>query len=380
MSRSLVTISHGGRAQRAMRVAGALVVVAIVVVVLVVAETFRLRQLTQSIGFGVAVLGLSIALAAGLLSLAHGAFVGLGAYTTAVLVGTHGWPWLAAVVAASLFGFAAGVVTGLPGLRLRGTALATATLGVAVIFPTLVRTFDSITGGANGLRVTADLVPPSWTGWSPGDRQQWAFVLALAIGLVMFWAAHNLLTSRTGRALNSIREDELAAVAAGVPVGRLRVMTFGVSAAFGAVGGGILVFDTPFVSPDSYIALLSISLLTATLVGGVGTLAGAVLGGLFVVFVPVFAAEVGGPDNLLLAPGVIYALVLIGTMFFAPMGLVGGIRALRARLVHVERTPPVIPGLASSRAADVHDPERDHDPEPEPDPEPDPDHEEESLP
>lgn len=356
MSGPLLTIAHGSRAHRALRTVAALLVIALIVAIPLVAETFRLRQFTQSIGFGVAVLGLSIALAAGLLSLAHGAFVGLGAYTTAVLVGTHGWPWLGAVTFAAVIGFVAGVVTGLPGLRLRGTALATATLGVAVIFPTLVRTFDSTTGGANGFRVTADLVPPSWTPWSPGDRQQWAFVMAVVIGLVMFVAAHNLLTSRVGRALNSIRENEIAAAAAGVPVGLLRVTTFGISAGFGAVGGGILVIDTPFVSPDSFIALLSISLLTAALVGGVGTLAGAVLGGLFVVFVPVFAAEVGGPDSLLLAPGVLYGLVLIGTMFFAPTGLVGGVRSVRDRVLRVHRGPPVFGGPPAPAADQASDP------------------------
>jgi branched-chain amino acid transport system permease protein len=340
--RPLVRVAYGSTLHRTVQAVFALAGFALLFAIPFVTDTFRLRQLTQSLGFAVAVLGLSIALTGGLLSLAHGAFVGLGAYTTAVLVGTHGWPWLGGAAAACLAGFVAGVITGLPGLRLRGTALATASLGLAVIFPTLVRSFDTITGGANGLRVRSDIVPPGWTGLSPGDRQQWVFVLAALIALVMFWGAHNLFTSRTGRALNAIREGELAAAASGVPVGRLRVFTFGLSAAFGAVGGAILVIDTPFVSPDSYTALMSISLLTAVLVGGVGTLAGALIGGLFVVFVPAFAADVGGPDSILLAPGVVYALVLIGTMFFAPGGLVGALRVLRARVVRVDRSPPVL--------------------------------------
>ena len=158
------------------------------------------------------------------------------------------------------------------------------------------------------------------------------FVLVLALSLfslvvavVMFWIAYNLLHSGTGRAMRAIRDHAMAAEAMGVDTRHYKSMSFGVSAAFTGVGGALSAIAVQFVSPDSFTLFLSISLLVGIVVGGVGTLWGALYGAIFIMFVPNLAEKVSKA-----APWAVYGVVLILLMFAMPGGVVGMLRKLQA--------------------------------------------------
>jgi branched-chain amino acid transport system permease protein len=337
-----LTLRAGTSAHSAYRVAFGLLAAAMVFVAPFVVEAFRTRQLTQGIAFAVAVLGLNLLTGTtGQISLGHSAFIGVGAYTTAILVQQQSWTYLATIPVTFALCFALGYAIGIPALRIKGFHLALLTLGLAVVFPALVKTFDGLTGGTNGLRVSFDLVPPPWTGLPVGDEHIWTYFNVLAVAVVMFVAARNLTASRVGRAWRAIRQHETGAAVSGVNVAASKTSAFGYSAAFAGVAGSLLVMDTQFVSPDTFAVLLSIQLLTALFVGGIGTLSGSVVGGMFMVFVPWYTAQWAGPDATIIRPGVLYGLLLIGVMFVAPGGVMWLVRKARSRVIVV--VPPVRP-------------------------------------
>lgn len=335
-------VRSGSKAQWAYRGAFLLIASSILIAAPFMVETFRARQLTQGIAFAVAVLGLNLLTGTtGQISLGHSAFIGVGAYTTAILVQQQSWTYLATIPVTFALCFALGYLIGIPALRIKGFHLALLTLGLAVVFPALVKKFGGLTGGTNGLRVSLDLLPPSWTGLPVGDEHIWTYFNVLAVAIVMFVVARNLISSRVGRAWNAVRQHETGAAVSGVNVAAAKTSAFGYSAAFAGVAGSLLVMDTQFVSPDTFAVLLSIQLLTALFVGGIGTLSGSVFGGMFMVFLPWYTAQWAGADATVIRPGVLYGLLLIAVMFVAPGGVMWLVRKFRSRLIVV--IPPQHP-------------------------------------
>jgi branched-chain amino acid transport system permease protein len=279
---------------------------------------YPVGQFTLVLAYAVAVLGLNVLVGySGQISLGHGAFFALGAYTAAIMIGKEGLPHLLALPAAALLGFVAGLLFGLPALRVRGAYLALLTLGLAVATPPLIKRFDTLTDGSQGTNVLQPEAPAA-LGLEP---DQWAYFLALAVALPMFLLVANLLRGRVGRALTAIRDREIVATSLGVDVARFKTLAFALSASYAAVGGVLYVYSVGYVSPESFPLVTSISFLAAVVVGGLGTVPGAVLGAAFIVLVPEYAGDV---DDAL--AGVIYGAVIIALMYLEPGGAMGVVR------------------------------------------------------
>lgn len=289
-----------------------------------VAKGYQLFQATMVLAYAIALLGLNMLTGYnGQISLGHGAFFALGAYTTGILMEHSGAPYWATVPAAGLVCLLAGYLFGRPALKLEGLYLALATFALAVAMPQLLKYkhLEAWTGGVQGIV----LVKPDPPWGLPLTPDQWLYLFALAVALVMFWLAHNLLQSGTGRAMRAIRDHAMAAEAMGVDNRHYKSMSFGVSAAYTGVGGALSAIAVQFVSPDSFTLFLSISLLVGIVVGGVGTLWGALYGAIFIMFVPDLAEKVSKA-----APWAVYGVVLILLMFVMPGGVVAWLRQLQA--------------------------------------------------
>ncbi|MED7929061.1 branched-chain amino acid ABC transporter permease [Nonomuraea sp. LP-02] len=276
---------------------------------------FHVFQLTMVLVYAVALLGLNLLVGhAGQISLGHGAFFAVGAYTAAVLTHGPGLPYPLTLPAAAVVAFLLGLAFGVPAVRLRGLYLALVTLAIAIFLVPLLKRFEHVTGGSMGLTLPKPS-PPAWSGLA---EDQWLYFLALAVAVVSFALVGSLLRSRVGRALHALRDDEGAAEVMGVRLSAYKTLAFAWSAMFAGVAGCVYTWVIGFVSPDSFTVNLSITLLAGLVVGGLGSTAGPVLGALFVMFVPSIAQDLNEA-----APGVIFGLLIIAVMYVAPTGLAG---------------------------------------------------------
>ena len=300
-------------------------------------SNFQFLQLSLMIVYSIAVLGLILLTGFnGQISLGHGAFFAVGAYTAAVLIDQAGWPFWATLPAAALMCFIVGYLFGLPALRLEGHYLALATFALAVAVPQILKYkhIEPITKGVMGINVFKS-DPPFGL---PLSTDQWMFVVVLALAALMFWIARNLLDSRTGRALVAIRDHPMAASTMGINVSHYKAVVFGISALYTGLAGAMHGIIFEFVAPDSFRFELSIAILVGAVVGGIASLPGAVIGGVFVQVIEKYAdaltrkisAAVHLP--LELEPWLIYGIALIILMYTMPMGIAGGVAALWRRM------------------------------------------------
>jgi branched-chain amino acid transport system permease protein len=300
-------------------------------------SNFQFLQLSLMIVYSIAVLGLILLTGFnGQISLGHGAFFAVGAYTAAILIDQAGWPFWATLPAAALMCFIVGYLFGLPALRLEGHYLALATFALAVAVPQILkyRHIEPLTKGVMGINVFKS-DPPFGL---PLSTDQWMFLVVLALAALMFWIARNLLDSRTGRALIAIRDHPMAASTMGVNVSHTKAVMFGISALYTGLAGAMHGIIFEFVSPDSFRFELSIAILVGAVVGGIASLPGAMIGGVFVQVIEKYAdaltrkisAAVHLP--LELEPWLIYGIALIILMYTMPMGIAGGVAALWRRM------------------------------------------------
>jgi branched-chain amino acid transport system permease protein len=286
---------------------------------------YQLFQATMVLSYAVALLGLNILTGYnGQISLGHGAFYAIGAYTTAILMEHADMPYWATIPLAAVVCLVVGYLFGWPALKLEGLYLALATFALGVAMPQLLKYkhVEPWTGGVQGIV----LMKPDAPFGLKLSGDQWLYLFSLGVAVVLFLIAHNLLASGTGRAMRAIRDQPLAAEAMGVDNSHYKAMTFGVSAAYTGVGGALSALAVGFVAPDSFTMFLSISLLVGIVVGGVGTVWGAVFGAIFIMFVPSLAENVSKA-----APWAVYGAVLIVSMFAMPSGVVGVYHKLRRR-------------------------------------------------
>src|SRR5688500_8685631 len=244
-------------------------------------SNFQFLQLSLMIVYAIAVLGLNLLTGFnGQISLGHGAFFAVGAYTAAILIDQAGWPFWATLPAAALSCFLAGYLFGRPALRLEGHYLALAPFALAVAVPQILkhRHIEPLTNGVMGINVFKS-DPPFGL---PLSTDQWMFLVVLALAALMFWIARNLLDSRTGRALIAIRDHPMAARTMGVNVSHTKAVMFGISALYTGLAGAMHGIIFEFVSPDSFRFELSIAILVGAVVGGIASLPGAMIGGVFV--------------------------------------------------------------------------------------------------
>jgi branched-chain amino acid transport system permease protein len=271
----------------------------------------------------------------GQISLGHGALMAVGAYTVALLIGNEHWPVLAALIAAVGTSAIVGVLVGAAATRLRGPYLAGVTLAFAVGLPALAGKYPSTFGGANGLVINPP-TPPSWLGQS-FSLERWEAWIACAGALVVLFAIYNLLHSAVGRSLKAMRDDEIAASLCGLRVARLQTLAFVVSAACAGLAGGLLTLVLQLAAPGAFPLGLSLALLTGVVLGGLGSILGAIWGAALLVLLPIWSNDIAHSfsfstnvtNNLPLA---IYGLVLILAMLLWPSGLQGALGLLGLRV------------------------------------------------
>lgn len=292
---------------------------------------YRVFQFSLVIVYAVAVLGLNLLTGYnGQISLGHSAFFAAGAYASAILIDRYEWNYLLTIPVAAAFTFALGYLFGIPALRLQGLYLALVTLALGVVAPNIIKKFDEFTKGTQGI-VLPGVQAPEWSGLA---NDQWVYLVCLVVALLLFLLAANLTRGRVGRAMVSIRDNHIAAETMGIDIASVKTRTFAYSAMYAGIAGSLYTFVVAFVAPESFTVALAISFLAGMVVGGLATISGAVFGGLFIQFVPVWASEV----NKALA-GVIYGVALIVFMFVMPGGVLGLFRRLRARVVRYQSPP-----------------------------------------
>jgi branched-chain amino acid transport system permease protein len=290
----------------------------------------------------------------GQISIGHSAFFGLGAYTTAILMSTHGWSAGWTFPAAALVCFVVGVAVGIPALRLSGVYLSLVTLALAQLFPALVRKFDDLTGGSRGIQ-NLRYNPPSWTGLSRStlDQRIWLYAVALFFLVLGYYIVRNLVKSRVGRAMVAVRDNTTAAAVMGVHVAVVKTVTFGISAALCGLAGSVFVLRQSQANPDNvnYTILGGIIFLVIMVIGGTASLLGPIVGAFVYYRVDEFTRELPSKtwlpdfvkDFLRDRPNlatVVFATLLIILMFVAPFGIVGLARRIGRRFVILVPRPP----------------------------------------
>ena len=351
----------------------ALVVVAVLVYMPFTVGSFRTSQLTTIATWSMVAIGLNILTGYnGQISLGHGAFVLLGAYTAAILtdhqpqlqhlyigdfdlgfIDNSPWPFWTAMIAAGVVAAVAGLVVGVPSLRLSGPYLAVATLALVIALPPMLEKYEDVTGGHQGLRVPQ---PPA-----PGflgdtlDRQQWFFFLSFITLVLLVALAWIIVRSRWGRAFVAVRDTEIGAAAVGISVARYKVLAFVISAFYAGIAGSVFAFAVSgFVSPQSVAVVLSINYFTAIVIGGLGSIMGSIIGGFVVVLLPEVSTHVGDvffdPDRAKRLWPTFYGAILILVIAVMPFGIAGFIHRLaRTTVTDLRKGIVGLPGRLSDR-------------------------------
>lgn len=317
------------------------VVMIVVALVVAVAPSFVLpfieaRLWTQVIATAIALWGLGLLMGpGGQLSLGHGAFLGIGAYTTLIAASRFGVYPLAGLLLAAVIGFIVGLVFGLPALRIRGQYLAMVTLSLAVAFPMVVQRFAWLTGGSSGPR-PVELRPPSWFDLAPDRPYVWLHLATVVAAALVAWLLVNLDRSVTGRAMRAAAENDHSAAAMGVHVVRTKALTFGVVAMLGAIAGGLIGLQTQAVTTDSFDVFASLTLYAAVVLGGAGTLTGGFLSAVIMVGIPWFTAEMGWR----VGPNLFFGLLLVVATALFPDGIAPSMSRSIRRVIGWADVPP----------------------------------------
>ncbi|TAK44694.1 MAG: branched-chain amino acid ABC transporter permease [Betaproteobacteria bacterium] len=288
-------------------------------------SNYRTFQFTLVLVYAIALLGLNILTGYnGQISLGHGAFYAIGAYCTAILMDKFGVPYWATLPVAGAVCLVAGFLFGLPALRLEGLYLALATFALGVSLPQLLKNHhvEKWTGGVQGIVISKPDAPFGL----PLSPDQWLYFFSLAVAILMFALARNLLRGRIGRAMVAIRDHHIAAETMGVDTAMVKSLSFGVSAMYTGVAGALGAIAVQFVAPDSFNIFLSIVFLVGIVVGGLASITGAIYGALFIQFVPNIADELSKA-----APWAIFGVFLILFVYLMPAGVAGALRMALAR-------------------------------------------------
>ncbi len=302
-----------------------------------VISNYRLFLVSTMMIASIAVLGLNLLTGFnGQISLGHSAFYAVGAYTAAILMDKLDMPYYATLPIAAMVSFVVGYLFGLPALKLEGHYLALATFALALSVPQILKYkwLEDLTGGVQGIVLSKPEVPFGL----PITEDQWLYYYVLIVMLVLYWAAANILDSRSGRAMKAIRDYHIAADTMGIDTSLYKTVTFGISAAYTGIAGALSASAIAFVAPDSFSFFLSIKFLIGLVVGGVGSLAGSVVGGIFYVLVDNSAQALSTfVKNDLglqfdLSAYTVFGILLIILMYLMPMGIAGGVYIAIRRL------------------------------------------------
>ena len=290
---------------------------------------FVVFRFTQAVIWSIALMGLVILCGiSGQFSFAQSALFGIGGYGAAILTAQTPLSPYAGLALALFLGFVSGYGVGLVAGRHNLWTQALITYAFAIAFPQFLRwrPIEQWTGGVQGLYLDFPTPPTSLL-----SNDRWAFLMALAILAAGTWLAHNLIHSRSGRALRASRDHDLAAAAQGIRVPQARATASGIAGAYLAVAGCLSAWQFGFVGPTSYNFALSVQMLFGLVIGGMHSLGGAILGGLFLQFFPDVTAGLGKGFSALL-----YGVLLIAAMVAMPTGVAGAL-ARRAAWLKLRR-------------------------------------------
>jgi branched-chain amino acid transport system permease protein len=288
---------------------------------------YGIRILNLAFISAIAVVGLNFAFGyAGLITLAQAGFVGCGAYATAILTTAGGLsPWLSIPLATAFSGLAA-VLIGLPLLRLKGHYLALATLGFNVSFGIVATNWKSLMGGTDGISGIPALEIGSV---SLGTDQRYFYVLWIAL-VAATWVAWRIRNSHVGLAMIAVRDDEIATATSSVGVTRIKVQAFALSAVYAGLSGALFAHMTNFIAPDDFALSHSIIYLAMLIIGGEGSIVGAIVGAIIVTFMPELMRDLGAAYMIFF--GCLMLLILI----FLPKGLLSLVSMVGRRFGRVE--------------------------------------------
>ncbi|TMI98960.1 MAG: branched-chain amino acid ABC transporter permease [Alphaproteobacteria bacterium] len=292
-----------------------------------VLKNFYIFQITLAIIYAIAILGLNLLTGFnGQFSLGHSAFYAIGAYTAAIMMENLGISYVWTIPVAAIVCFVFGFLFGLPALRLEGIYLALATFALAIAIPQVLKSsvLEHWTGGVQGIVI----IKPDAPFGLPLSSDQWLYVFSVLVAIVMYVCATNLVASRTGRAMIAIRDHPVAASAMGINVSLYKSLTFGVSALYTGVAGALGAIAISFVAPDSFTFVLAVALFVGLVVGGVASIPGTLVGGLFVLFVPNIAESVSKG-----LAGAVYGVILLVVIYLMPTGAAGLVRLGISKLV-----------------------------------------------
>jgi branched-chain amino acid transport system permease protein len=322
-----------------------------------IVSSYRLFLVSTMIIAAIAVLGLNLLTGFnGQISLGHGAFYAVGAYAAAILMDQYNVPYYATLPIAAVVCFVVGYLFGQPALKLEGHYLALATFALALSVPQILKYkwLEGITGGVQGIVLSKPEAPFGL----PLSEDQWLYYYCFIVMVILFWISHNILNSRSGRAMMAIRDYPIAADTMGINLRLYKTVTFGISAAITGIAGALSASAIAFVAPDSFNIFLSIKFLIGLVVGGVGSLAGCIVGGIFYVLVDNSAQalstfiknDLGLQFDL--SAYTVFGILLIALMYMMPMGIVGGVyAAVRSLRGSKAVAPSERPAVASKPAA-----------------------------
>lgn len=314
-------------------------------------EPFRNYQIAIMAAYLCGVAGLTMLTGvSGQLSLGHAAFMACGAYTYGLTANSLAeaevtgipllvLPLIAALITSTLLG----TIIGIAGARLHGPYLAGVTLALVVTVPAVTSRFSSVLGGDQGLWISVARRPDFLSG--RGATEMFSAWVAVIVAGIVVLLLRNLLVGNLGRRMRAVRDNEVAAAIAGIDVGRTKVVAFTVSAGAAGIGGGLMAFINQTANPGTYSVVLSLFLLMGAVIGGIGTLPGAVWGSILIVLLPDLVSRLTKglelstelaqrlDGNLAIA---LFGIVVILVVIVAPFGLQGLLRtawfSIRARV------------------------------------------------
>lgn len=400
-----VVMQKGSSQHRMYRLGGFALLAIFLIAAWLLLPEFQVSRLNRTMAMAVAILGLNLVVGySGLLALCQSAFIAIGAFTTGSLIMDGGFDYWLGIPVGMFFAFIVGIALGLPALKIKGLYLAMTTVAFAGAFPSLTKLefwgIADATGGANGRDITEKLNPPDWFPWFETEPGRYRFIPIVILAVIAFWLVGNLVKSRPGRAVISIRDNEIGAAVSGVDLRRFKVINFGISAALGGLAGVMWAMNSGFVAEQDFTFILMVDLLVGLVVGGVATVSGAAIGAVVVVFgrwlcqnyfdyslasmiwlalvvtlaIVISRKQQGNTMKLLSGlgtliagsviglalfraidvPGLyqlngdgplsqaIFGIVLIVVVFFAPQGIVGAWRGVWSKVVRIVPTPPAL--------------------------------------
>lgn len=294
-----------------------------------VLDDYFLSQVTFICLYSIAAIGLMLLTGyTGQISLGHSAFFAIGAYGSAILTG-RGIPFIVAMPASAILAAMVGIAVGLPALRLSGLYLAIATMGFSFIIEEVLLRWKDLTNGSLGIMVAFPSLGPLGI-----DTETRYYYLTLVLLILTILAAKNILRSPTGRAMIAIRDSEVAAQSMGISLPIYKTLAFAVSAFFTGVAGSLYAHKITFINPESFTLMVSIEFLAMIIMGGLGSLHGAVFGVMFVIFLPqmIMLAKDYMPAYLATQEGLepaLYGLLIVLFIIFEPMGIYGRWRKIK---------------------------------------------------